>query len=84
MSQISQIIDKMDLKKPDTVQAALAEAMNDTGVKVGTKVAVLGDPTYGLDGAKATVKAINGGFADLEFENKMVAKMHVNLLIPVQ
>jgi hypothetical protein len=83
MNKIEQILEKIDLRQPDTVQAALAEAMNDNNVSVGTTVAVVGDPTYPYDGLKGKVKSINGGFAEVEFDNKTTAPLHINLLVPV-
>jgi hypothetical protein len=84
MSTVAKLIEKMNLNDQASVNAALAEAVNDNNVKVGGSVAVVGDPTYPFDGQKGVVKSMSGGFAEVKFDN--VAEpvpLHINLLIPV-
>jgi TPP-dependent indolepyruvate ferredoxin oxidoreductase alpha subunit len=83
INPVEKIIEKMDPRNQASVGQAMAEAINDNNVKVGMSVAVVGDPTYPFDGCKGVVKAINGGFADVEFANNVTAPLHINLLIPV-
>jgi len=84
MSKVKELIEKIDLGKQSTIDQVLAEAVNDNNVKVGGTVAVVGDPTYPFDGQKGVVKSMEGGFAQVKFENvaEPVA-LHINLLIPV-
>ena len=84
MSTVAKLIEKMDVNNKASVDAVLAEAVNDNNVKVGGTVAVVGDPTYPFDGQKGVVKAMDGGFAQVKFDNvaEPVA-LHINLLIPV-
>jgi hypothetical protein len=83
MNDIVKIIEKMDPKDQKSVGSALAEAMNNNNVKVGSTVAVVQDPTYPFDGLKGTVLSMEKGYANVEFDNKIKAELHVNLLIPV-
>lgn len=83
MKSIEQIVSGMNLGQPDSVQEALAEALNDNGVIVGATVAVVGDPVYPFDGVKGVVREKNAGFALVEFPGGVKANLHTNLLVPV-
>ena len=83
MNAIETIIDKIKTGDKDSLNTALQEALGTNNVSTGSKVAVIGDPTYPFDGQLGTVKSINNGFAKVEFANGVQADLHVNLLIPV-
>lgn len=83
MSNIKQIIENLDLKSAQSLGVALAESMGTNNITVGSTVAVIGDPTYPMDGQKGKVKSITNGFAKVEFGNGMACDCHINLLIPV-
>jgi hypothetical protein len=84
MSSVEKLIEKIDLNNQASIDQVLAEAVNDNNVKVGGTVAVIGDPTYPFDGQKGVVKKMEGGFADVKFDNvAQPVSLHINLLIPV-
>lgn len=79
---IESLLEKVDLSKPATVTTAVNEALGGH-VKKGMTVAVINDPAYPFEGAKGKVKAISGGFAEVEFESGAKANLVTSLLIPV-
>jgi hypothetical protein len=70
---------------------SLTEALNTlveaTGIKSGTKVAILDGTAYGVDGISGTVKGPSAnkgaGFLSVELPNKSVIDVPANLLLPV-
>lgn len=85
MSDILKIIEKIDLKNQASIDAALAEAMNDNNLKVGSKVTSFGDggQTNELDGQVGTIQAINNGYADVKYDNlARPVPLLLNMLLP--
>ncbi len=85
MRTLSQIVESVDLAKPETIQAALTESIGDTGVKAGGSVAVLFDPTYPYDGQKGTVVSVDDkcGVAKVKFPNGAEVNLQSTLLVPL-
>lgn len=82
MTSIEKLIESVDPKDSDSIKRAVNESLGLT-VKVGSKVAVLDDPTYPFDGQRGVVKAINNGFAQVEFGNGAKVNLIASQLIPV-
>lgn len=82
MSKTEKLLETLNPADPASVQNAVVESLGLT-VKVGNKVAVLNDPTYPFDGQRGVVKAINGGYAEVEFGNGTKVNLIASLLIPV-
>jgi hypothetical protein len=78
------ILEKVDGRKDlkTSVAAAVNEALGGH-IKKGMSVAVINDPAYPFEGAKGKVKAVNNGFAEVEFESGARANLVASLLIPV-
>jgi hypothetical protein len=67
-----------------SVEEAVNELVSDAGIKVGSSVAVLGDPTYPFDGQKGIVRKLReDGYALVEFENGTEVPLQVSLLIAI-
>jgi len=64
-------------------EAAVSLLAENSGVKVGSNVAIVFDPTYPEAGINGKVKAITGGYADVELPDGRVQKYQVNLLFPL-
>jgi transcription antitermination factor NusG len=66
------------------VDEAVNELVSDAGIKVGTTVAVLSDPTYPFDGQKGVVRKIReDGYAMVEFDNGTEVPLQISLLVSV-
>jgi hypothetical protein len=67
-----------------SVEEAVNDLVSDAGIKVGTTVAVLGDPTYPFDGQKGVVRKLReDGYAVVEFDNGAEVPLQVSLLVAV-
>jgi len=82
---IAQIVESVDLSKPETIQAALIESIGDTGVKAGGKVAILFDPTYPYDGQTGSVVSVDErtGTSKVKFANGSEVNLQSSLLLPI-
>ena len=83
MPTITEILDKaLAAGTPQALAEAASDALVDTGIKPGAKVAVLDDPIYGMNGLTGTVKGPSdkSGFVDVMFANKMVVPLQSTLL----
>ena len=66
------------------VDEAVNELVSDAGIKVGTTVAVLEDPTYPFDGQKGSVRKIqDNGYALVEFDNGTEVLLQISLLVAI-
>lgn len=78
---IQETIDRLCTGKI-SVEEAVSNLVSDAGIKVGSSVAVLGDPTYPFDGQKGVVRKLReDGYADVEFDNGSTVPLQVSLLI---
>jgi len=80
---IQETIDRLCTGKIN-VDEAVNELVSDAGIKVGTTVAVLEDPTYPFDGQKGIVRKIReDGYAVVEFDNGSEVPLQISLLVAV-
>ena len=82
MNTMQSIIEKFDLASEASLQQALAESIGNNNVTVGSKVAIISDPAFEMDGARGTVKSIEKGYAYVDLGN-IVIPCEINLLVPV-
>lgn len=82
-NNIPQIIESLCTGKL-SVDEAVNKLVTDAGIKVGTTVAVLEDPTYPFDGQKGVVRKIReDGYAIVEFGNGAEVPLQISLLVAV-
>jgi transcription antitermination factor NusG len=83
MNNIDQMLEKIDLAKPETIDSALVESIQPT-IKKGDTVAIMQDPTFPFDGLKGKVVGMraDNGYAQIEFANGMKLDCITSLLIP--
>lgn len=81
-SKIEALLEKVDIKNPESVKNFVAESIGPAA-KRGDTVAVINDPAYPFEGAKGKVKSVTGGHALVEFPNGSEAHLLVSMLIPV-
>jgi len=80
---IQETIDRLCTGKI-SVDEAVNELVSDAGIKFGTTVAVLEDPTYPFDGQKGIVRKIReDGYAMVEFDNGAEVPLQISLLVAV-
>ena len=81
---ISQIVESINLSKPETLQRALQEAIGDNGIKAGSKCGVLDDPTWPYAGQVGDVVSVDEshGVAKVKFQNGTEVNLQLNLLFP--
>jgi transcription antitermination factor NusG len=83
MKEASVFIGRVDLKNPATIQEAANEALGLCGLKVGSKVAVLDDPTWPYAGQAGVVTEIdeNSGTSKVKMANGIIVNLMTNQLI---
>lgn len=80
---IQETIDRLYTGKLN-VDEAVNELISDAGIKVGSTVAVLEDPTYPFDGQKGIVRKIReDGYAMVEFDNGAEVPLQISLLVAI-
>ena len=82
-NNIPQILESLCTGKL-SVDEAVNKLVTDAGIKVGSPVAVLEDPTYPFDGQKGIVRKVrDDGYAIVEFANGTEVALQISLLIAV-
>jgi hypothetical protein len=81
---INAAVGKVDLKNPGTITEAVNMLLGQNGIKSGTSVAVIDDPTYPYSGLRGKTQGeIVNGCVHVKFDNGNAVPLQVNLLIPV-
>lgn len=84
MKQINETIIEDLCSGKISVEEAVNKLVSDAGIKAGSDVAVLNDPTYPFDGLKGVVQKIReDGYADVKFPNGNVVALQLSLLVAV-
>jgi hypothetical protein len=80
---ISEAVQKVDLKSEASIQEA-ADSIMSNGIKAGSKVIIVDDPTYpsGTTGKVTGESKKGSGFVDVELINGTVIPCQVSLLYP--
>lgn len=85
LNRISDALAKVDLSKPETINAAASEILAESlFFSKGDTICVIDDPTFSYAGQKGkVVSEVKQGMVDIELENGVTVPMFSNLLLKI-